>query len=502
MAKTIALFDRFDRGMIRDLPIDHLPAGGLHDCVDMFPGMKGGIAQRYSWTRHSASVSGSYCAALCYAPFATGSQIVAINSSGAVSQVAVASTTVTSRGTGQVPFQPPVFYREKVYIPSDNGTSTVKSYDGSSNTTAASGSPPAGMFCATYKDHLVLARDATNYSRVWFSNGADAGTWDTAVDGQWLDTTRVVVGLATLNQMLLVFSEEGIERIRGNIIPGVAGSDMVVEPAFNVGTSDSASIAVDGDYVVWANNNGVFMTDGIANPVDLTAECGVQTFWRDEMGGTWGTTVSLVGGIYQGHYIVASTVAGSFDQCLCFDIRKRRAWRFTNINPAMMAQAPTTADARSGDLFFGERDNPYVSRLGSMFFIEGYGFSRAGETIVDGNGTAPSPSFTTGFYRGQPGTKRWKKLYINYVMENTAGESSFTVRAYATPTLDAVFGNSPGALETLAAATTIARRPVSLSTLPPSDGIAVEIRSNGAAASTDFRVFLIEAEFNQREQSR
>jgi hypothetical protein len=504
MARTVVLQDRFDRGMVRDLPIDQLPKGAVWDMIDMLPSGKAGIANRSPWTRHSATVSGTYCAALAYAPFAAGAQIVAINSSGACKQVSVTASTVTARGTAQVPFQPPVFYREKVYIPSDNGTTVVKSYAGSSDAITATGSPPAGMFCTTYKDHLVLARDATNYTRVWFSNGGDAGVWDTAADGQWLNTTRVITGLATLNQMILVFSEEGVERIRGDIIPGVAGSDMIVEPAFNIGCAEASTVAVDGDIVVYANSNGVWLTDGIARPVDLTAECGMKTFWRDHFGGTYSPTFSLTGGIYQGHYIVSSNDNGTFHRSLCFDIRGRRAWRFTNINAAMMAAAPTTSDARSGDLFFGERDNPNVSRLGSMWFTEGYGFSQAGGSATDGNGTKPAPSFTTGYLRGRPGTKRWRRIYLTYVLEDDVSASAMSLVVYHDPTIDGLAGGASFALAETGGggASASLRRPLTLdANNVPSDGIAVKLSLNGAAP-TDFRVFLIEAEVREREQSR
>jgi hypothetical protein len=151
-------------------------------------------------------------------------------------------------------------------------------------------------------------------------------------------------------------------------------------------------------------------------------------------------------------------------------------------------------------LFFGERDNPYVSRLGSMFFIEGYNFSYDGQTLVDGNSSGPSPQFTTGFHRGKPGTKRWKRVYVNYTLENTAGASSFTTSVYTTPTLDGGQGYTPGGLETLDAAKTLGRKKIVLTNTAASDGIAVKVQSNGAYA-TDFRVFMIEAEVQVREQS-
>jgi hypothetical protein len=55
-------------------------------------------------------------------------------------------------------------------------------------------------------------------------------------------------------------------------------------------------------------------------------------------------------------------------------------------------------------------------------------------------------------------------------------------------------------LETLNADKRLGRQRIPLSTMPASDGIAVKIHSNGAY-STDFRVFMLEAEVQPREQS-
>jgi hypothetical protein len=87
-------------------------------------------------------------------------------------------------------------------------------------------------------------------------------------------------------------------------------------------------------------------------------------------------------------------------------------------------------------------------------------------------------------------------------MENTAGASSFSAGVYTTPTLDATSssGTSPASVETLNAATTLPRLKVPLRGVA-SDGIAVRIANNGTDMSTDFRVFMIEAEVQPREQS-
>jgi hypothetical protein len=475
--------------MIRDLPIDQLPKGAVWDQVDMVPSLaSAGLVSRGHWARHSATLGGGTTAsALTIAPFASGPQLVAINSSGAVKQVDLAGAgAVTARGTAQVPFQQPVFYREKVYIPSDNGATTVKYYDGANNAAAASGSPPAGMMAVAWKDHLVLARDASNPKRMWFSNGGDPTVWDTAADGQWLDLNDVPNGLAQLRGMILSFSETSVERVRGDIIPGVAGSDVVRETMLSVGCPDPAAIAATDDYVIFANSDGVFLTDGIGL-VNLTEQCGILSYYTAS---TFGQINNFTGGIWRGHYILSVYSGSTLINTFVFDIAKRRAWRLTNVLAAMMATAPTNvAGSASGELFFAELDSPFISRLSFMWI-------HAGSGAFDGNGTYPLPAVQTGFFRGTQGRKRWRRLYITYTHEGTTG----TVGWNFDRTLTAA--NTTGTLPTTTdAAVPTPRAAVTITASKQSDAISVYLAEGGNSA-TDFRVFSIEGELRPIEQSR
>lgn len=488
MAKTVVLQDRFDRAMIRDLPIDQLPKGAVWDQVDMIPSVDGaGLIQRGFWARHTASTlgAGTTAAALTVAPFAIGPQIVAINSSGAVKQVALSGGTVTARGTAQVPFQAPVFYREKVYIASSEGSATVKSYNGSSDAVAAAGSPPTGMFAAVWKDHLVLARDATNPNRMWFSNGGDPGVWDTVE--QWLDLSFVPNGLATLRGLILSFSEVAVERIRGSIIPGVAGSDMEKEVMFNVGCPDPAAIAVSDDYVVWANSDGVYLSDGIGL-IDLTQQCGIHSYYTDS---TFAQVNNFTGGLWRGHYILSIYSGSTFINAFVFDISRRRAWRLTNLEAAMMATAPTsTSGSASGELFFAENDNPHLGRLSYMWI-------HADQGAADGNGTYAAPAFRTGHFRGTQGRKRWRRLFINYVHETGTGTAGWNFD----PTLTAatITGTLPATVD---AEVVLPRAQIPITASRHADGLSVYLAGGTGATRTDFRVFSIEAEVHAIEQSR
>jgi hypothetical protein len=423
---------------------------------------------------------------LTVAPFAAGPQLVAINSAGAVKQVDLSSGVVTARGTAQVSFQQPVFYRERVYIPSDNGTTSVKYYDGTNNAAAVSGSPPAGMMACAWKDHLVLARNAANPNRMWFSNGGDPTAWDTAADGQWLDLTVVPNGLAVLRGMILSFSETGVERVRGDIIPGVAGSDLVKEPMLSVGCPDPAAIAATDDYVIFANSDGVFLTDGIGL-VNLTEQCGILSYYTDS---TFGQINNFTGGIWRGHYILSVYSGTTFINAFVFDIAKRRAWRLTNVLAAMMATAPTNVLGNaSGELFFAELDSPFISRLSYMWI-------HAPSGAADGNLVYAAPAVRTGHFRGTQGRKRWRRLYITYTHEVTTGTVGWNFDA--TLTASTTTGTLP---ETTDGDSPTPRHPITITAGKQSDGISVYLAEGGNAAR-DFRVFSIEAETRPIEQSR
>jgi hypothetical protein len=415
MAKPVLLQDDFSGGMKPDIPVGKLPKNAVLNLVDFIPSYEGSISIRGQRNR-TATLGNTYAAALAFAPFSAGGQLVGITDTGAVKQVPhTTAAAVTARGTAQVPLQSPVFYRGVLYIPSSNGTASVKSYGGSSDAVAASGSPPAGMFATVYKDHLVLARDATNSSRVWFSSGGDAASWDTAADGQWLDASYPITGLATLRNMILVFSEQGTERIRGDIIPGVAGSDMVREPLFVTSTADAASVVVADDICIFANSNGVYMTDGITL-ADLTEQGGVSQYWRKK-NNSYSSTSILAGGYHKGKYIVALSNGGTFQTCMVCDVKTRTWWEWTDVNASMFASVPSGyADSSAGMLFMAERDASYLADAANLFygnatsdnFLFGYSSLDAYTAVK------PTPRLRTGYFSGTPSLKRIKNVFVNY----------------------------------------------------------------------------------------
>jgi hypothetical protein len=497
MTKPILLQDDFSGGMKPDLPHDKLPKNAVRNMVDFIPNYNDvPLALRNGWDRVGATMSTTYGAAVAFAPFAGGAQLVGIADTGAVFQVPHTSDSAnTARGTAQVPIQSPVFYRNVLYIPSDyTGVATVKSYSGSGNAAAASGSPPNGVLCTVFKDHLVLARDASTPNRIWFSSGGDAASWDTAADGQWLDASFPVTGLATIRNMMLVFAEQGVERVRGDIIPGVAGSDMVREPLPIPGCADPASIAVADDVCYYANASGVYMTDGITS-VDLTEQCDFKQWWAHTLfsyDGAW----NLAGGYFQGKYVVVAHDGSTFKICAVFDVKKRSAYQFSNIPATMFAMAPTGHSASyPGGVYMAERNAPWLGRFSDVFkyisTIEAY--SSWGE---DDNGTFRSPRLRTGYFSAL-GNRRIKKLYLHFDLSSSA--TTLTVNTYSNKNAASATGtftvsgdgNSGDGFKKLA----VARG--------DREGVAVEITAPlYDAPSTGLSIRRLEAEIQEKETSK
>jgi hypothetical protein len=418
MAKPILLQDDFSGGMKPDLPHDKLPKNAVRNMVDFIPNHNDvPLALRDGWQRTGSSMATTYAGALAFAPFSAGSQLVGIADTGTVFQVPHTSDSAnTTRGTAQVPVQPPVFYRNVLYIPSDLGVSSVKSYDGTTNAAAAAGSPPAGQLCTVFKDHLVLA-GGPSPNRVWFSNGGDASVWDTAADGQWLDASFPVSGLAVVR----------------NIIPGVAGSDMVREPLPIPGCADPASIAVAEDVCYYANGSGVYMTDGLTS-VDLTDQCDYKRWWAKTLA-SYDASWSLAGGYFEGKYFVVAHDGSEFSVCAVFDVKKRAVYEFTNVPAFMFAAAPTGhSSSRPGAVYMAERNAPWLSRFSDVFryvsAIEAYNSWQE-----DGNATLRSPRVRTGYFSA-PGNRRIKKLYLHFDLAT----GTMTVNTYSNKNAAAATG--------------------------------------------------------------
>lgn len=488
MSTPITLQADFSLGMKQDVPRHQLPKGSVYSLVDYIPGFGGAPAmKRGGWSRPFGTISGSYVAGVGFASFSGGAQVLQFDQAGNLFTAPVSSSTVTSRGASRLPAHPPTYYRSQSFICDSTGAAAPYSYDGTT-LGALSGSPPSGSVSCAYKDHLVLAGSAALPSRIWFSSAGDPTSWDTTdPGGQWLDATNPVYGLASLRSMILVFSEGNIERITGDVIPGVAGSDFRRDPLFAVGCVDAASIAVSDDYVVFANADGVWMTDGSAL-ADLTADGGIKELWQSYLTG-YATTWSIAGAIHRGRYIV-SVMNGSTFVCSFACEVKRRVWsQLTNVESAMVVATPTGIPNATPACYFADRSSLYVGNLETCF-------TPSATYKNDGDGTAVLPSFETPFYLLAPGRKRIRRVYLStYLVDSFADSPSLTV-SYA---VDLSTSTSYTAIsDTIAAGAELQRVP--LDVRETGEGIAFKVTQTNASARTDIHRFEMDVLASERSR--
>lgn len=420
VSPRITLQDDFSKGSWQDGPRDHTPNNAAYLLTNMIPNVPGGntspygyaVRNRWGWKRTldamSASTS-SYAAAVGFAPYSGGTRILGIDEDGRLYKWTPGSATTTDVGAAVVPAHSPVFYRNYAYIFAASGAATGYRYDNTTLSTI-SGSPPQGSVGCVFKDHLVTAHSSANPERVWFASAGDPTSWDTAADGQWLDCSGRVQGMAVLQNMILVFEEGRTERIRGDIIPGVVGSDMVREPLFNIGCSDPASIAVSNQYVVWGNATGIYMTDGLL-PYDLTAQAGMSTTWRHSLG-SYDSSDVFAGALYGDWYVFSVNVGAGGGILYAGAVNvKTKCWlKFTNFQPMMMDSAPLGVVDSGAGILFAEGGAPRISdatpMIDTSYGAVGY------DTGLDGDGSAITATLETRGYPFSRDRVRWRDLAV------------------------------------------------------------------------------------------
>jgi hypothetical protein len=494
MSRPVLLQDDFSLGMRSDDPREQLPKGAVFAMTDFLPKNDAPLQKRGGWNRPwNALAAGTYVAGVTFAPFSAGSKIIAFNDSGTLYTMAIGSATVTSVGAAVVPAHPPTFYRNKLYVCDITGAVVPKVYDGST-IAALTTSPPSAILSCAYKDHLVLARSTANTNRVWFSSGGDPTSWNTAASGQWLDTTYPIQGLAAMRNMILVFSEGYTERIRGDIIPGVSGSDMVKEPLFTVGCSDPGSIATTDDFTVFANSAGIYLTDG-SGVADLTEQSGNKRLWQSLLSGYAGSW-TIAGAVFRGIYHCSVMDGSTFKCAFAVDIKRRVFYRFTNVAGIMMVSTPIGILDAPPAFYMAERGSLFVADLTKMYTGAGSGTYKN-----DGNGTAVTPSIELPHYMGRPGIKRWKNLYVKHLLTDAATDNPLLTVSFQTDVASSSY-TAMGTTLPEVTETTRRRIPMSASTLGGlrADGVSLKVAQTNASADT--RINSLEADILTQEQSK
>lgn len=486
MAKLQKLQDDFSGGMIRERSRGDLPPNAAWRISDFFPNMDGVLQKRGGWSYHGSALTTLNASAglpekVAYAPFSAGGQVVAIDASlGRLFDL----TNSADRGAAQLPVGPMTFYRNLLLIPSTSAGVVPMKYSGSGAPAALGGSPPTSGFLCVYKDRLVgneVGGVGTAVNRLHFSAAGNPESWSTSV--RYIDTSAPVIAMAALRNSLLIFHQGSVERIRGDIPPGSAAANMTLEPLFNdVGLLDPDALWVEGDSVYWADESGIYMSDG-SSLTNLTLNS-ISSLWRTHSPPA--LYISLV--VYKGRLIVSlGNDAVNLRRGFMYDFRTR-AW--VEIENLLAKNFATRSDATDA-CYFSNQDTS-SKRVGEVSTM----FSPVASNKEDANGGDIDAVLETAFYSfGSEALKRWRGVYVSYSAYDSVESPSMSV-AYLT---DPALGSSETAISSAlseSATRTRARRAIGVK----SYGLAFDVELAGPASTA--KIYALEADVHEMEDSR
>lgn len=467
MASPTLLPSAFD-GMFQDFERNNLPRGRCWNMVDWIPHTLGAPAtERGGWSFASAALAaGTFVAALLEAPFTAGTQLVAIDNLGNLTKIVGGVNTAI--GAAVAPLQNPFMHQQLAVIPSPDGTTAPKKYDGTT-IAALGGTAPAGRYGCVFVNRTWLGGAVASPQTGYASAAGDPTTYVTGGTAPAsLDVGFPIKAMAALPSVMLWFGDKRTARIRGTTPP--PGTDMAIDdPIFNYGTVDARSVAVNGSFVCFANAIGVFMSNGTAFPEDLTKSCGLSTYWRALMA-AYTTTWTVAGGWFGSLYIVCVMNGSTLIDTIAFDTTgsKRTAYRFSNLKSLAFA----TAGGTGQELYAGSRATSRVMQLSTMW-------TPAAAFKNDGDGSAVLGTWESQYFDTQVmNTQRWRFVYAQYDQRDAAADAPTMTLSYCT-------SPEPGAAytaltPTLAATTT--RTPARIPIGIPNAGIGLKITRTNASA--------------------
>lgn len=393
-----------------------------------------------------------------------------------------ASDVWLDKGAAALTKQRPIFFNDKLIVLPDGVTyTTPKKFDGATistlSLTGLTGVTP--LWGVPYKSRLVIADETTLY----FSDPLDPETYD--VDS-FVDATHPITGLAALPNMIAIFSSGHCERLRGTTPPSTTSDgDMALEPAFLEGCLDARSIVVYQDQMIWANKNGVHISDGaaITNLVDVG---GIRDYWHEVME-SHSSNWTIAAGVFKGRYVLAITDGtGAFVAGFLCDLA-RKTWSFLNNLPAAMF---SELQGATSELLMAVSNANHLGYCAAMFD------PTSGAT--DGDGSAVEPSLELAFFRNGTGSSRWRDLFLGVDLDNEGGQTA-ELEIYYTETPDETsytqLADDAGNPITIGGTSGYERQklPVNIA----ANGVGLKIVQSGASAKT--ALFDLEAVARLRE---
>ena len=507
MADTLLVGRNFDRGFMSDISRDQLPRGAAYRMRDWIPQLEAPLRKRGGWSQASADLNASSPAVslsgLAWAPFAGDPHLLSVSELGKTYRsTTFANGSFVGATHGQPLSHKPFWHRDRMILPAQLGGAAANPYKyyasspGVYTTAVIGGTPPQARGGFSWGDYLVLFNYyeggvLKNYRMAFSAVGnPDSWTYSGASSSHFDIPEEMVAGLP-LRNVILAWGYANTYMLTGDTPP--PGGNLARRTLFNGnGCFDGRSVASYREYAIWANNSGVYRTDG-ATLTDLTKAGGISVYWRELVRGFsqqqgW----KAAGGVYAGNYVLTVTTPAGATTTLICDLDRQVWTTFTNIKAVMFAErsaGPGTAlmDG-SEELFFAHPNAPRAARLSTCWDPDA-------TVALDGDGTAVLPEIELAFDKvGETARKRIRRVFVNYDIR-TAGASPYLQ-------VSAVFSPEDTAytLLTPTLGTTIELTREAVGVREQAYGIGLKLAQVGASADT--RLYEVELEGHLLEGTR
>lgn len=511
MADTQRVALNFDLGFQSDESRDQIALGGAYRMKDWIPQLDAPLRQRGGWayaTRDANPLSAAiYMSAVGWSPFAGDGHLIFLSETGKLYQAKAFDGTsgiFVGATHGERMTHKPFWHRDRMIIPAQLGGAAAnpyKYYDsgGAVYTTAAiGGTPPQARVGWSWGDYLVLANyydpssgGTLKNNRMAFSAVGNPDSWTlSGASGSVVDAPREIVAGLPLRSVFLVWGYDTTWMYTGDT-PPPGGNLARVNLFTGNGCMDGRSVVSYHDYAIWANNSGVYQTDG-ATLTDLTKRGGISNFYRNIVGGfSFSQGWSAAGGVHRGFYFLTiRNAAGALVTTLVCDIDRQVWFECQNINATMFADRPSSPGTLLADgheeLFFAHASAPRAGLLSTLW-------TPSLTYASDGDGSIVLPVLETPYYKlGSDSLKRIRRSYFDYDLRTAGGSPSISVEKMLDPNSAYISAGSLG--------TTTKKQRSAIPVNSPALGVAFRLTRIGASA--DARLYDIDLEGHGWEASR
>lgn len=514
MAKgnTILASRSWDDGIQRDVSRDQIPRTGAFDILNFLTRNGAPLRKRggYTWIN---AVAPSGISMVAWAPFTTphliyttalgqayslgvSGQTLDGSSLGTLSGFAMSSATEPQRpffhlGTMMVLLQNTLLANPVKYT--DSGGA------GAGTFASIGGSPPRATVGWSFGDYLVLANGgdpAAAYAlktyRIWYSNVGTVDTWQTGAGGGFIDMDDDVVAGVSMRSAQFVLGWNRAWSISGVLPP--PGGDFVVRDLWPVGCMDARTLVTWRDYAIWANQSGIWRSDGSVSPRNLLEDSNMASYWRTLLAGFNRSTGWLAcADLLYNHYIISVRGATSSNLItLAINLETGGVVRIGNLNPIMMAHrisGPGTSQEPGDEELFSANNNlTRAYRLSPLWFP-------SSTNRTDADGTNVIATLETPFYQlGRTEKKRIADAFITYEDINGSG---IQVASAITPEVIAYSTEGGSADYLLPASSQVVRRAAPLR--KRGNGVSLQLL---AGPSDDTSIYGIEIGGHELEDMR